>query len=95
MSRANEPIDIDSVYIVKILNSYSMNNEVIKDALVRANYQNLQKGIKKDMIFLERFFRNLLMGENNELRSRYLHVRASELLDGAPPQVPPQVHMQA
>ena len=74
MSRANEPIDIDSVYIVKILNSYSMNNEVIKDALVRANYQNLQKGIKKDMIFLERFFRNLLMGENNELRSRYLHV---------------------
>ena len=32
-SRVNEPIDIDSVYIVKILNSYSMNNEVIKEEL--------------------------------------------------------------
>ena len=32
-SRVNEPIDIDSVYIAKILNSYSMNNEVIKEEL--------------------------------------------------------------
>ena len=28
---------------------------------------------------------NLLMRENNELRSRYLHVRASELLEGVTP----------
>ena len=32
-SRVNEPIDIDSVYIAKIFNSYSMNNEVIKEEL--------------------------------------------------------------
>ena len=96
-----------AVFIIKYLRSlgFKVNNTTFekdswyfRNALVRANYQNLQKGIKKDMIFLERFFRNLLMDENNELRSRYLHVRASELLDGGapqvPPQVPPQVHMQ-
>ena len=80
-----------AVFIIKHLRSlgFEVNNTTFekdswyfRNALVRANYQNLQKGIKKDRIFLERFFRNLLMGENNELRNRYLHVRASELLDG-------------
>ena len=83
-----------AVFIIKYLRSlgFKVNNTTFekdswyfRNALVRANYQNLQKGIKKDMIFLERFFRNLLMDENNELRSRYLHVRASELLDGITP----------
>ena len=78
-----------AVFIIKYLRSlgFEVNNTpfekdswYFRNALVRANYQNLQKGIKKETIFLERFFRNLLMGENNELRSRYLHVRASELL---------------
>ena len=53
--------------------------------MVRANYQNLQKGIYKETIHLEKFFRNLLMGENNELLNRYLHVRANNVLDGATP----------
>ena len=39
-------------------------------ALVRANYQNLQKGIYKETIHLERFFRNLLMGVDNVLMNR-------------------------
>ena len=41
------------------------------------------------MIFLERFFRNLLMGEKNELGSRYLYVRASQLLDEVVPTITP------
>ena len=49
---------------------------------MRANYQNLQKGIYKESIHLERFFRNLLMGEDNVLMNRYLHVKAKEILDG-------------
>ena len=52
---------------------------------MRANYQNLQKGIYKETIHLERFFRNLLMGEDNVLMNRYLHIKAKELLDGVPP----------
>ena len=52
---------------------------------MRANYQNLQKGIYKETIHLERFFRNLLMGEDNALMNRYLHIKAKELIDGATP----------
>ena len=54
-----------------------------RNALVRANYQNLQKGIYKETIHIERFFRNLLMGEDNVLMNRHLHIMAKELLDGA------------
>ena len=58
-------------------------------SLVRANYQNLQKGIYKETIHLERFFRNLLMGEDNVLMNRHLHIKAKELLDGTPPSSTP------
>ena len=47
-----------------------------RNALVRANYQNIQKGITANREYLERFLRNLLMGEQNELRNRYLLVNA-------------------
>ena len=52
---------------------------------MRANYQNLKKGIYKESLHLERFFRNLLIGEDNVLMNRYLHVKAKEILDGVPP----------
>ncbi|MDR0954596.1 MAG: Fic family protein [Rikenellaceae bacterium] len=56
-----------------------------RNALVRANYQNVQKGIKRNAEYLERFFRNLLMGENNELKNRYLLVQApDEWAESAP-----------
>ena len=51
-----------------------------RNALVRANYQNVQKGIMRNSEYLERFFRNLLLGENNELRNRYMVVNAPEAL---------------
>ena len=44
--------------------------------LVRANYTNMQYGITETTEYLERFFRNLLMGEQNELKSRYMIVDA-------------------
>ena len=47
-----------------------------RDALVRANYNNAPAGICADYSFLTRFFRNLLLGEEHELKSRFLHVRA-------------------
>ncbi len=51
-----------------------------RNALVRANYQNVQKGIMRNSEYLERFFRNLLLGENNELRNRYMVVNAPKEL---------------
>lgn len=45
-----------------------------RNALVRANYQNVKKGIMRNFEYLERFFRNLLLGESNALRNRYMVV---------------------
>ena len=43
-----------------------------RNALVRANYKNAVQGIDYTPVFLERFFRNLLLGEQWVLKNRYL-----------------------
>lgn len=48
-----------------------------RNALVRANYKNAQKGIDYTPVYLERFFRNLLLGDQWDLRNRYLHITPS------------------
>lgn len=45
-----------------------------RNALVRANYNNIKKGIYETTEYLERFLRNLLQGETNELHNREMHV---------------------
>ena len=49
-----------------------------RNALVRANYRNVAKGIDYSPVYLERFFRNLLLGEQWDLRNRYLHIHPME-----------------
>lgn len=75
-----------AVFTIKYLRSlgFNVNNDIFaenswyfRNALVRANYTNLQKGIQENQEFLEKFFRNLLLGEQNELRNRYCHIRYS------------------
>lgn len=73
-----------AVFTIKYLQSlgYDVNNDAFKqhswyfrNALVRANYSNLQKDVERTTKYLQLFFRNLLMDEHNELRNRYLHIR--------------------
>lgn len=54
------------------------DKKLFRNALDRANYKNVAKGISQDDHFLQLFFRNLLMGENNELKNRYLLVNPPE-----------------
>ncbi len=70
-----------AVFAVKYLRSlgYAVENDTFADnsyyfrnALVRANYTNIPNGVHPTLVYLERFFANLLLGENNELKSRYL-----------------------
>jgi fido (protein-threonine AMPylation protein) len=76
-----------AVFTIQYLRSmkYSVTNDLFKsyswyfrNALVRANYKNVRLGIDYDTSFLERFFRNLLMGEQNDLKNRYLLINAPE-----------------
>lgn len=61
---------------------FKANSWYFRNALVRANYQNLPAGVERTTEYLELFFRNLLMGEKNELKNRYLHIRWKEMASG-------------
>lgn len=76
-----------AVFSIQYLRSlgYETTNDIFKEhswyfrnALVRANYKNARLGIDYDFSFLERFFRNLLLDENNELKNRYMLINAPE-----------------
>ena len=76
-----------AVFIIKYLRSlgYKVDNDIFaenswyfRNALVRANYKNLKNGIEESPVYLERFFRNLILDENNELKNRYTHVDYAE-----------------
>lgn len=41
---------------------------------MRANYNDLTKGVHETTEYLELFLRNLLLGEKNELRNRTMHI---------------------
>lgn len=53
---------------------YGVNNRYFRNALVHANYTNLQKDIHETTEYLEAFLRNLLLNEKNELHNRNLHI---------------------
>lgn len=57
---------------------FAKHSWYFRNALVRANYHNIAKGIDYTPIYLERFFRNLLLGEQWDLRNRYLHINPTE-----------------
>lgn len=76
-----------AVFTIQYLRSlgFDVNNDqfakhswYFRNALVRANYRNVMKGIEYTPVFLERFFRNLLLGEQWDLRNRYLHIHPTE-----------------
>ena len=72
-----------AVFFIKYLRTlgFSATNDIFaenawyfRNALVRANYTNLQKGIHETTEYLEAFLRNLLLNEKNELHNRNLHI---------------------
>ncbi|GAB1415960.1 hypothetical protein MASR2M117_13660 [Paludibacter sp.] len=48
------------------------------NALVRANYNDYQHKVYATLEYLMKFFGNLLLGENNELKNRHLRVDATK-----------------
>ena len=45
-----------------------------RNALVRANYNDLKNGVHETTEYLELFLRNLLLDEKNELHNRSMHI---------------------
>ena len=76
-----------AVFLIQYLRSigYKVTNDMFaehswyfRNALVRANYKNSAQGIDYAPEFLERFFRNMLLGEQWVLKNRYLVINPPE-----------------
>ena len=76
-----------AIFTIQYLRSlgYKVNNEMFakhswyfRNALVRANYRNINKDIEYSPIYLVRFFRNLLLKDGWMLKNRYLHIRPTD-----------------
>ena len=82
-----------AVFLIKYLRKLGfkrVNNDLFKrhswyfrNALVRANYKNLDAGVYSTDVYLVRFLRNLLLGEKNALKNRELHIRHVATADAA------------
>ena len=96
-----------AIFTIQYLRSlgYEVNNEMFakhswyfRNALVRANYRNINKDIEYSPIYLVRFFRNLLLGESWVLKNRYLHIDPTDEWKVQPrlatPQVPHTPHQK-
>ncbi|MDR0831076.1 MAG: Fic family protein [Prevotellaceae bacterium] len=73
-----------AVFLIKYLRTFGFNvsNDAFaqhswyfRNALVRANYKDFTNGIHATNEYLMRFFGNLLLGENNILNNRELHIK--------------------
>ena len=73
-----------AVFTIKYLRTFGfdISNEAFanhswyfRNALVRANYNNLSKGIYATTEYIEAFFRNLILSEHNELKNRAMLVQ--------------------
>ena len=96
-----------AIFTIQYLRSlgYEVNHEMFakhswyfRNALVRANYRNINKDIEYSPIYLVRFFRNLLLGESWVLKNRYLHIDPTDEWKVQPrlatPQVPHTPHQK-
>lgn len=56
---------------------FAENAWYFRNALVRANYNDLKNGVNETTEFLELFLRNLLLNEKNELHNRAMHINGA------------------
>ena len=80
-----------AVFLIKYLHKLGfndINNDLFaqhswyfRNALVRANYKNLKNSVYATHKYVIRFLENLLLGENNVLKNRELHIHFAEDVD--------------
>jgi len=80
-----------AVFLIRYLRKLgfkNVNNDLFADyswyfrnALVRANYEDLSKGIHKTEKFLVRFLSNLLLKENHLLKNRETHIHYADTVN--------------
>ena len=83
-----------AVFMIKYLQTFGfkVSNQVFaenswyfRNALVRANFNDQQKGVHSTTVFLEQFMENLLTGAQHDLKNRYMHIDYSANSQSANP----------
>ena len=81
-----------AVFMIKYLQTFGfhVSNQVFADnswyfrnALVRANYNDLQNDVHATTVFLEQFMENLLTGAQHNLKNRYMHIDYADAAQSA------------
>lgn len=76
-----------AVFLIKYLRSvgfdvdnslFEHHSRYFRDALVRANYNNLKKGVYEERDYLDIFFSDLIAGTHHTFSSRQLHILAQQ-----------------
>jgi len=90
-----------AIFLIKYLRKLGfkdVNNDLFanyswyfRNALVRANYEDLSRGIYKTEKFLIHFLSNLLLEENISLKNREMHILSDTANDTANDTVKPQI----
>ena len=79
-----------AVFLIKYLRKfgYNVTNDIFaenawyfRNALVRANYTNIEKNIYETTKYLEDFLENLIFNEKHDLKNRYLHIDWKQKVD--------------
>ena len=74
---------VTAVFILKYLRTFGFtfsndafaeNSWYFRNALVRANYNDFNKGVIATDKYLIAFFENLILGADNELKNNFLHI---------------------
>jgi fido (protein-threonine AMPylation protein)/biotin operon repressor len=86
-----------AIFLIKYLRKLgfkNVNNDLyanyswyFRNALVRANYEDLSRGIYRTEKFLIRFLSNLLLKGNFSLKNREMHILADTVNDTVKPQI--------
>lgn len=86
-----------AIFLIKYLRKLgfkNVNNDLFanyswyfRNALVRANYEDLSRGIYRTEIFLIRFLSNLLLKGNFSLKNREMHILSDTVNDTAKSQI--------
>ncbi|MDD3220811.1 MAG: Fic family protein [Lachnospiraceae bacterium] len=75
-----------AVFFIKYLRTlgFDVTNDIFaknawyfRNSLVRANYNDLKRGVHETTYFLELFLKNMMMGEQNPLHNRAMHISGS------------------
>lgn len=77
-----------AVFIIQYLRSlgWKVDNDLFekhswyfRNALVRANYRNVKRGLARNTTYLEKFFQNLLLNTTHELSNQELRLKSFQI----------------